>query len=325
MGGYLSIFSQDNISQINEKYIGTFRKFNEEPFLTNHKQYKELPLTFKGTWDLKEEYGPNYGRQFCYKLPNLTNYDNERFVYKNLRFSSNKFNKVIESCELSTNGERVDKIYNNLFLNLREFYNITDDCVIPFHFCKDFLPGSESTNYCVTMVALTQDKFKDEDLVDFKDLKVLVDVYSYNSEKELDLEYMTTHIEFCGANITDKQTDTFDLMFKQVSNQLIVYCEDTKVEELSLFLYGINSGISLADLDNYDSHDNNDNHYIIKFSDNSNFTGLNFGNIYPIDYLEKPDSQIKLTMDKSDKIKRVHFYNLCWQPVKFVNGKLILQ
>lgn len=319
MGNYLSIFSEDNITRLNEKYIGTFRKFNEEPFLTNHKQYKELPLTFKGTWDLKEEGGPNYGRRFCYKLPNLTNYDNERFVYKNLRFSSNKFNKVIESCELSTNDEKIDKIYNNLFLNLRKFYNITDDCVIPFHFCKDFLPGSESTNYCVTMEALTQDKIKEEDLVDFRDLKVLVDVYSYNWEKdkELDLEYMMTCIEFCGAYKTDKKTDTFDLMFKQVSNQLIVYCEDTKVEELSLFLYGINSGISLADLDNYD------NHYIIKFSDTVNFTGLNFGNVYPIDYLEKPDSQIKLTLDKSDK--RVHFYNLCWRPVKFVNGQLILQ
>jgi len=335
MGSYLSTFYQEsNTTRLKNKYLGTFRRFSQEPFLSNHNKYKSIAsnLTFKGTWDLRPEGGPGYGRQFLYNLPNMHNKDKERFVYKNLRFSSNTFNKVIDRCELTSNDNRIDKLYNSLFTTLRQFYNITDDTVIPFHFSgpDNFLPGSENTNYKIVMEALPKDRINSDALVDFNDLKVLVDVYSYTidenendaSKVSEDLEYMMTAIEHCGGEYTEKEVTTFNLMFKEVSNQLIVNVSNNrKLEEFTLFLYGIDSKISLKDI----SMDNGN--YIVKFSETESeidFTGLNFANVYPIDNL-RLDSEVRLKLDSNKDGEIIYFYNLYLQPMKFESSTGLLK
>lgn len=62
-------------------------------------------------------------------------------IFKNLRFKNENDANKIKSIEYVIGGTRTDKIYSEIFPQLRKIYNINDDKVIPFHLFIDGMCG----------------------------------------------------------------------------------------------------------------------------------------------------------------------------------------
>ena len=323
MGNYESIFSTSTNTLLKDKYLTTPNKFTDESFIKNNKKYESIKsqLQFKETWTILPNGGkPNYGRRFSYNLPNFPQNGNQRHVYKNLRFSSDKFNNIIDNCELNSGGSRIDKIYTNLYNVLRHVYNINNDTVLPFYFCsgENFLPCSENSQYSIIMEALTKDQVANLD-VSLDDLELYVDVYYYEVNKNelpTNLEWSITSIEHGGGISTRTESNNLVLLLKELCSQFIVYIPNRMLEDFSLFLDNIDSGITIDNATIYD------NHYIFKFSDFKNeLCGLNFSNVSIIDG-QTVYPKVKLTLDSIDNSETIYFYNLCLQSIKFEDGRL---
>lgn len=248
--------------------------------------------------------GPGYGRRFTFDLPN------RNCVYKNLRFSSDGFNKVISRCELEVNDLRLDMLPNYTFGTLRRIYGIYDDSVIPFHFCTPYnsLPSSEHTRYSVIMEAFTEDQIDPSDKMDFNDLYILVDVHTYEFDEPInDLEYKMLSVRADAFGFTsDRYDEQFHQFFKGDYSHIIVYSPDRKMDYFVIVPERGNPNACICDAVNLD------NHHIIRL-DESIFEGVS---------LNEPIIDVVFNKDTTDGI--IYFYGLHRRSAKFKDGKLYL-
>jgi hypothetical protein len=138
------IESNSKRSGYHKKYLKHFYNLNKYKqfyhngynphFLDKHSTeinitYDNINLNYSETIELHNF--EDLGNKIVFNLPHT-----ENSFFKNLRFADESIYSKIKSCTLIIGGQPIDKIDANMFDCMRHLYNIDNDAIIPFHFCK---------------------------------------------------------------------------------------------------------------------------------------------------------------------------------------------
>jgi hypothetical protein len=262
------------VQELKAKYFGGIDNYLKDQYMGINNTEK---VTFKETIQLSTMGTIRSGAVCKFVFPILPS---NKFVYKNLRITSNKFNAIIEICELKCNGSSIDSCYGRAFNALRYIYNITDDTLFPFDFCRDdkYLPNNST--YCA-YTRFTPKEFN----MNVDDFGLSVDVYEidnadFNSDA-FAYDGIISVCDFTGAEYALKSCNSckIKLNYNHVINYIMVSIPNTKINRIILQMEGIVvCNIPITDMFCYD------NHYIIPFTPELNLTniatyGINFSSI----------------------------------------------
>lgn len=203
-----------------------------------------------------------------------------KFVYKNLRMNSNKFNTIIERCELECNGCVIDKIYGRAFNALKYVYSITDDTLFPFDFCRDgqYLPNNLTTYIYIRFIP-------EEFNMNMDDFSLSVDIYEIDNPdfnlSNFAYNGIISTCEFTGIEhaLRSCNSSKIKLNFNNIINYIMVSIPNATINRILLQTDGYTMcAIPIADMFCYD------NHYIIPFTPELNaehitIHGINFSSI----------------------------------------------
>lgn len=242
--------------------------------LVKHKNNptKKLITKFHSTVSINST---RIGNKYSFRFPKL---HLNKYVYKNLRFSSILDSNAIEKCELIVGGSMIDTIYGITFKTLRYLYKICDNTVLPFSFCKDI----EYIPQCIPEIDININLCKNIDNVN-----LLVDIYEicnseYNPTKFVCTDIITQH----QLNKGKMSPKGLSVNFKYMVNYIIIHIPNGKLIDFKLLFNGTNSNITATHMFKYDGM------YIIPFTkslDQEYFTtyGINFSRL----------DSVTLTMD----------------------------
>ncbi len=187
------------------------------------------------------------GRQIKFIFPQLKS---NKFVYKNLRLNDTKWNNYIEYCTLESSGSELDKIYGRVCKTLRYLYDITDDTILPFSFCRtdEYFPKSDIVTYILFEKNIPDDDFSLEvDIYEIMDPDFDPDTFVYNNA--------VTQIQFTGEeSLCNCNCAKFRLDFNHVVCYLILSITNNTPKYINLRLGGTDTHIALADAIVYDDH-----------------------------------------------------------------------
>lgn len=169
-----------------------------------------------------------------------------KYVYKNLRFSSNVDANTIEKCELIVGGSPIDTIYGITFETLRYLYKISDNSMLPFSFCK----YNEYITQCIPEIDIHIYLGKNTD-----NFNLSVDIYEICNP-----EYNPTKFR-CSDIITQLQLNKgkilareLSLNFKHMVNYIIINVPNGKLKDFKLLFNGVKSNITITHMFKYDDN-----------------------------------------------------------------------
>jgi hypothetical protein len=239
----------ENIKTFKEKYFGAQDEYFEKNYQNNNNNTK---LNYQKTVNIEANGSCGFNRICSFTFPTL---DSNKLVYKNLRVSSNKFNNVIDRCELECNGSAIDKVYGRVLKTLRYIYNINDDTLIPFYFNIDneYLPNNMSTIIYIRFGSECPDVCLDDfslsvDIYEIDDINFSEDSYTYNNT--------VVQCNYTGMESASRQTVAlkFKTNFNHVMNYILVSVPDTTLTSISLQFDGYDMPIPISDIVCYDRH-----------------------------------------------------------------------
>jgi hypothetical protein len=156
------------------------------------------------------------------------------------------------------------------------------------------------------MEAFTEDQVDPASKMNFEDLYLYVDVYTYELDESInDFEYemLTVRADAFGF-APNKYDQQFHLFFKGNYSHLVVYSPDRKMDYFVILPERDNPNVCLHDAVNLNGHN------IIRF-DESIFEGVN---------IDEPFIDIIFNNDRADGI--IYFYGLQRRHAIFKAGKL---
>lgn len=255
----------EKITKWKEKYWGMQDELlASEQFIENHRKYQDTKLKYVTTMELVPAGQVGYDR----RVSLLTNhFDESKYVYKNFRISSSKFNKCINHIILDVGGSKHDKVYSNVFKVLRHIYGIEDETVVPFYFNTEgnYLP---ILTYFDTRFHLEFTEEGDEDL---DELGFYIDLYEREEPcegKHPSLEYMIMQLLYTGEEQIKNTDVLLRLHFHSVCTHLIFNIPNKKLSEFKLLLDKEDTGLTLEDAEVYDDH------YIVSLTRSLKFKDL---------------------------------------------------
>ncbi len=264
-----------NIEQLKSKYYGS----EDEHFAKNYPNNNNKQVDFRETIVIEASGTVRANGMPHYNFPPLPS---NKFVYKNLRIKWDHMDNI-EYCELECGGPRIDKIYGRVFKSLRYIYDINDEELVPFYFCKDseYLPNSNNTRINF--------RFGDKDCE--YNLSVSVDVYEINDpEFNHDIFVHNDVIQQCqftGVEAMPAQFGKFKLDYNHVVNYILVSIPNSNILDLNLRLDDNNICIPIDNMLCYDGH------YVIPLTtsldkNNINKYGINLSRV------DRPYLNVKL-------------------------------
>ena len=174
-----------------------YDKINSKEMIEQEKVFKNMKMRFIKTLELsvKFNYFYHFGRRIIVTI-NLDEYKSKpiRLALKNLRYKKGyiDWDPLILTIDVGTTKSTFEKINGDIFKVLRKIYKMKSD-VIPFSFCKDdyYLIYSKKEDIILSLMIDANDQVKNElRKVDFKDIKLEVDLY------QIEGEYRTLDISF---------------------------------------------------------------------------------------------------------------------------------
>lgn len=257
-----------NIGYLKEKY---YEEGIQEDYFKNFEK-KKLNIEYHKTnivscckCDITGKY------IFTFPEPQLDNY-----VYKNLRLESLLHNNIISNCELRSSGGRIDKIDNFMFSPLRFIYEISDETILPFSFCKnnEYMVSKNNLNPKVIITlkpGIVIEKFNS--LM----FNLLVDTYQIN-DINYDSSYheeIITQAQYYGEQYISASVyndyKQYHLQFSKILNCIVIYSENNilQIDSRLILDYGY---VKTKNMIHYD------NKYIvplIKCFDTDEIDGIN--------------------------------------------------
>jgi len=158
------------------------------------------------------------------------------------------------------------------------------------------------------MEAFPEDEVDPSHRINFDDMYLSVDIYTYESDEPIDdFEYdMQSVIADAYVLPSNKYDERFHQLFSGQYSHIIVHSPDRHIDYFVMLPENGNPNVCLNDSVNLDGH------YIIRLDD-SIFDGVP---------LNEPKIDIMFNDDKSDGI--IYFYGLHKRRAKFTDGKLYL-
>lgn len=263
------------VQELKAKYTGRMDEYLKDPYTGINNTEK---VTFKETIQISTTGVIRSGAVCEFPFPTLTS---NKFVYKNLRIASNKFNHIIERCQLTCNGSIIDSCYGRTFNVLRHIYSITDDTLFPFDFCRDgnYFPNNSTMSAYIRFIPGDFNMSTD-------DFNLSVDVYEIDNEDFNSDSFVYNGIistcEFTGEEHALKSCNSckIKLNFNNIMNYIIVSIPNSTINRILLQTDGYTMcEIPITDMACYD------NHYIIPFTPELNLEhiythGVNFSSIH---------------------------------------------
>lgn len=276
------------VKELKAKYTGRMDEYLKDPYTGINNTEK---VTFKETIQISTTGVIRSGSVCEFPFPILTS---NKFVYKNLRIASNKFNHIIERCQLECYGCIIDSCYGRTFNVLRHIYSITDDTLFPFDFCRDGNYFPNNTTMCAYIRFIPGDFNMSTD-----DFSLSVDVYEIDNEDFNSDAFVYDGIisvcEFTGKEFTSKSCNSckIKLNYKHIINYIMVSIPNSTINRIQLQMDGYTpQGLEPTSMEvDYTLYEIPitamacyDNHYIIPFTPELNLEhiythGVNFSSI----------------------------------------------
>lgn len=285
------------IKELKGKYYGA----QDEYFMNNFTDKNEK-LSYHKTIKIEANgsIGPN--KSCSFPFPKL---ECDKFVYKNLRFTSNNYDNIINKCTLECNGSNIDTIYGRVFKTLRHIYNIENDTFIPFYFCtgNEYLPKNDSCKVYIRFEPFTN-------IVN--DFSLSVDIYEIIDDnfEQNSYDKIVSFCQHTGCE-TMKTNPTFRLDFNHVINHIIVSVPNGNPKNISLLFDNDVVCFPTEEIDFYD------NHYIIPFTPSLNKENINN---YGINYSRVDSPKITIEIDNNTNCECCYIYGVYWNCICMRNN-----
>lgn len=200
---------------------------------------------------------------FTFPIPFISKY-----VYKNLRIKSLD-QSMVQYCELTCGGHKIETIYGQIFPTLRYMYGITNTNILPFSFCKknEYLIGG---NFDITLDCLIDKQYLMNENFSFYDYKLVVDVYEiidedYNPNPNINI---FTQVQFMQSE--SPILYPIEPKLKNIINYIIVHLKEGKLIKFYLLINGVDID---ANIIHYGDQ------YIVPFAKFNEY-GINFSEIH---------------------------------------------
>jgi hypothetical protein len=294
----------DKIKELKGKYYGA----QDEYFASNPNNMVQK-LSYHKTIKIEPTGTPQSNKSCTFFLPIL---ESNKFVYKNVRFTSGNHDTSVDRCTLECNGSYIDQLYGFMFQTLRHIYNINDNTFIPFYLSmeNEYLPKNDNCRVDI--------RFNEINDMDFS---LSVDIYEIINEdfdsNTFTYDKIVPLCQYTGEeDMNHKNINTFKINFNHVINHIIIHTPNGTPQNINLLFDDETISFPVDKIESYN------NHYIIKFTPNLEEENIN---IYGINYSKIDKAKIEIEMEEYENCEHCHIYGVYWNAITMRNNLIGLR